>query len=134
VAVAAVEMRSYALARAVPIAVGVVVLLAGAFQFTPWKMHSLACCREAPEQGMRLAANAAVSWRQGIRLGFCCVFACANLTVMLLAIGVMNLHAMGIVTLAITAERLAPAGEDVARATGFLVFAAGLILIAQASR
>jgi predicted metal-binding membrane protein len=134
VTLTAVEMRSYTLARAVPIAVGVVVLLAGAFQFTPWKMHSLACCREASDQGMRLAANAAGSWRQGIRLGFCCLFACANLTLMLLAVGVMDLRAMGIVTIAITAERLAPAGEDVARATGFLVVAAGLILIAQASR
>jgi predicted metal-binding membrane protein len=34
--------------RAVPIAVGVVVLIAGALQFTAWKAHHLACCREAP--------------------------------------------------------------------------------------
>src|SRR5260370_37595593 len=35
--VAAVEMQQPALARAVPIAVGVVVLIAGALQFTAWK-------------------------------------------------------------------------------------------------
>src|SRR5215510_10177372 len=47
VALAAIEMQQPALARAVPIAVGVVVLIAGALQFTPWKAHHLACCREA---------------------------------------------------------------------------------------
>ena len=44
VALAAVEMQLPALARAVPIAVGVVVLIAGALQFTAWKAHHLACC------------------------------------------------------------------------------------------
>src|SRR5437773_7143755 len=37
VALAALEMQQPALARAVPIAAGVVVLIAGAFQFTAWK-------------------------------------------------------------------------------------------------
>ena len=133
VALAAVEMRSYALARAVPIAVGVVVLLAGAFQFTSWKMRYLVCCREVSDHGLRLAANAAGSWRHGIRLGFRCLFACANLTAMLLAVGVMDLRVMGIVTIAITAERLVLAGEGAARAAGFVAAGAGLILIAQAA-
>ena len=48
VALAAIEMQQPALARAVPIAVGVVVLIAGALQFTAWKARHLACCREAP--------------------------------------------------------------------------------------
>jgi predicted metal-binding membrane protein len=37
-----------ALARAVPISAGVVVLIAGALQFTAWKARHLACCQEAP--------------------------------------------------------------------------------------
>src|SRR5882757_9991964 len=45
VALAAVEMQQPALAPAVPIAVGVVVLIAGSLQFTTWKAHHLACCR-----------------------------------------------------------------------------------------
>ena len=48
VALAAIEMQLPALARAVPITVGVVVLITGALQFTAWKAHHLACCREAP--------------------------------------------------------------------------------------
>ena len=53
VALAAVEMRHAALAGAVPMAAGVVVLIAGAFQFTAWKAHHLACCREAPGAAAR---------------------------------------------------------------------------------
>ena len=45
-ALAAVEMQQPALARVVPIAIGVVVLIAGALQFTAWKARHLACCRE----------------------------------------------------------------------------------------
>ena len=45
---AVVEMRQPAWARPVPIEVGVVVLIAGAFQFSAWKARHLACCREAP--------------------------------------------------------------------------------------
>jgi predicted metal-binding membrane protein len=65
-------------------------------------------------------------------LGFHCGLSCANLTAILLVVGVMDLRAMAVITAAITAERLAPAGAPVARAIGFLVVGAGLILIAQA--
>ena len=41
-----IEMQRPALARVVPIAVGVVVVIAGALQFSAWKAHHLACCRE----------------------------------------------------------------------------------------
>jgi predicted metal-binding membrane protein len=51
---------------------------------------------------------------------------------MLLAFGIMDVRAMAVVTAAITAERLAPSGERVARATGALAVAGGLMLIARA--
>ena len=68
VALAAVEMQQPELARAVPIAVGVVVLIAGALQFTAWKAHHLACCREVPGRGRTLPADAGTAWRHGLRL------------------------------------------------------------------
>jgi hypothetical protein len=67
VALAAVEMQLPSLARAVPIAVGVVVLIAGALQFTAWKSHHLACCREAPGRDRTLPADAGTAWRHGLR-------------------------------------------------------------------
>ena len=53
VALTTLEMQQPALARAVPIAVGVVVLIAGAYQFTAWKARELASCRGEPGRGVR---------------------------------------------------------------------------------
>jgi predicted metal-binding membrane protein len=50
----------------------------------------------------------------------------------LLVIGVMDLRAMAVVAAAITVERLAPAGEHVARIIGALVVGTGVFLIATA--
>src|SRR5213596_1199369 len=133
VALAAVEMQQPALARAVPIVVGVVVLIAGALQFTAWKVRHLAYCREAPGRGRTLPADAGTAWRHGLRLGLHCSQCCAGLMAVLLVIGVMDLRAMAVVAAAITAERLAPAGERVARATGAAVVGAGLFLIVRAA-
>jgi predicted metal-binding membrane protein len=130
---AAIEMHQAALARALPIAVGVTVVIAGAFQFTAWKAHHLACCREAPGCRHTLPADAGTAWRQGVGFGLHCGKSCANLTAILLVIGVMDLRAMVVVTTAITLERLAPAGERVAQAIGAVIVAAGLALIARAT-
>jgi predicted metal-binding membrane protein len=133
VVLAAVEMEQPALARAVPVAAGMVILIAGAVQFTSWKAHHLACCRETPGRGCTLSTESGMAWRQGLRFGLHCSLSCANLTAIFLVIGVMDLRAMAMVTAAITAERLAPAGERVAQGIGAVVIAAGLLLIARAT-
>ena len=132
VALASVEMHQPAVARAVPIAVGLVVVAAGALQLTAWKARHLTCCREAPQGGRALAPDAATAWRHGLRLGLHCAECCAGLMAILLVVGVMDLRAMAVVGAAITVERLAPAGLRVARATGTVVVAVGLFLIVRA--
>src|SRR2546429_827726 len=132
VALAAVEMQQPALARAVPIAVGVVVLMAGALQLTAWKARHLAYCRETPGRGRTLPADAGTAWRHGLHLGLQCSHCCVGLMAILLVIGVMDIRAMAVVAAAIIGERLAPAGERVARATGAVVVGAGMFLIARA--
>jgi predicted metal-binding membrane protein len=132
VALAAVAMRQPALARAVPIAAGGVVLIAGILQLTAWKARHLACCREAPGCGRTLPADSGTAWRHGLRLGLHCGHCCAGPMAILLTVGVMDLRAMAVVTAAITVERLAPAGEGVARALGVVAIGAGLFLIARA--
>jgi predicted metal-binding membrane protein len=132
IALAAAAMQLPTLARAVPIAVGMVVLIAGLLQFTGWKIRHLACCREAPARDRMLPADADTAWRHGLRLGGHCSTCCAGLTAILLVIGVMDLRVMAVVAAAITVERLAPAGERVARVIGAVVVAAGLFLIARA--
>jgi predicted metal-binding membrane protein len=131
VALASIEMRQPALARAVPVAAGLAVLLAGAFQLTVWKARSLACCREVP--GPDRPAGAGTAFRHGVRLGLHCARCCGNLMVILLALGIMDLCAMAVVTAAITAERLAPAGTRVERALGAVAVGTGLLLIARAA-
>jgi predicted metal-binding membrane protein len=133
VALATVEMHQPALARAVPIAVGGVVLIAGALQFTAWKARHLACCREAPGRSRMLPSDVGTAWRCGLRLGLHCSYSCAGLTALLLVVGVMDFRAMAVVAAAITVERLAPAGERIARAIGAVVVGAGLFLIGQAA-
>jgi predicted metal-binding membrane protein len=132
VALATIEMQRPVLARAVPIAVGVVVLIAGALQFSAWKARQLVCCRDASGRGCAQPASASTALLDGVRLGLQCAPCCANLMVILLVVGVMDLRTMAVVTVAITSERLAPAGERVARAIGLAVVGAGLFLIARA--
>ena len=132
-ALAAVEMQQPALASAVPVAIGVVVLIAGVLQFTAWKSRHLACCREAPGADRSLPADAGTAWRYGLRLGLHCSTSCAGLTAILLVVGVMDLRVMAVVAAAITAERFGPAGERVARAIGIVTVGAGALLIARAA-
>jgi predicted metal-binding membrane protein len=131
VGLAAVEMHQDALARLVPIAVGLVLVTAGALQFTRWKAHQLACCHEALVEEWALPPESAAAWKHGMRLGFRCSYCCANLMAVLLAVGVMDLRAMAVVTAGITAERVAPAGERVVRSIGVVVVVIGLALFVR---
>ena len=133
VTLVAIEMQQPALARAVPIAVGMVVLIAGSLQLTAWKARQLACCREALACGVTLAADAGIAWRHGLRLGIHCSRCCAGLMAIPLVIGVMDLRTMAVVSGAIFVERLTSAGRRVARAIGTVVVGAGLLLIARAA-
>ena len=108
-----------------------VVLIAGALQFTRWKLRHLACCRPAPVRARTLPDDAATAYRYGVRLGLHCAQCCAGLIAILLVIGVMDLAAMAVVAVAITVERVLPAGERVARIIGAIIIAMGLFLIAR---
>jgi predicted metal-binding membrane protein len=131
-ALAALEMRQPLLARAVPAAAATVVLLAGVLQFSAWKARHLACCRYALEAPVP-AANAWQAIRLGLRLGVHCTYCCAGLVAMLLVIGMTDLRAMALVTVAVTAERLLPAGDRVAKGLGIVIVAAGLLLARRAA-
>ena len=132
IAVAAMEMKQPELSRAVPLATGLVVLIAGAFQFTKWKTHHLTCCRQAAGPRSK-KADTGTAWRHGLNFGVHCTLCCANWTAVLLVLGVMDLQAMAALTVGITVERLAPPGESVARAGGFVLVSSGLVLIARAT-
>jgi predicted metal-binding membrane protein len=116
-----------ALARVHPLAIGVVLIIAGALQRTSWKARQLALCGSPP-------ANLRAPWRYGLRLGVRCISSCAGLTAVMLVLGSMDLRVMIAVGCAITAERLAPSGVRVARVVGGIVAAGGFYLIAMAPK
>ena len=132
-AFAEAAMRLPSLARAVPVSMALVVLAGGAFQFTGWKADSLACCTPSLQREGTSFAGAGTAWRYGLYLGLHCSRACAGLTAILLVIGVMDLRAMVAVAVAITAERLAPAGQRIAWAVGAVSIATGVYLMGRAA-
>ena len=128
------EMQSPLLARAVPFAIGAIVLMAGVAQFTSWKAHHLACCRQMPDCCEALHGDLRSALRLGLRLGLHCVHCCFGLTMTLFVLGVMDLRAMALVTAAICVERLAPGnGIRAARFVGLVLVAAGVFLVERAA-
>ena len=101
-------------------------------QFTRWKAHQLACCGEvsAPgHSGVAAGAGAGAAWRHGLRLGVRCARCCGNLMAILLVVGVMDLAAMAVVTVGITAERLAPGDTGLVRRIGAVAVGAGIVML-----
>ncbi len=131
-ALMAFEMRWGAFARWLPVAAGVVLLAAGGVQLTSWKARQLALCREGSGCGCPPTPNTMDAWWHGLRLGLRCSLCCGSLMLALLAVGTMNLVAMAAVTIAISAERLAPAPLRVARMAGLAIVVVGVVTIARA--
>ena len=131
-ALAEAALRNPAIAAAVPLT-GALIVLAGALtQFSAAKARHLTCWRHLPGSGRKPEGPPLAAFRDGLRIGGHCAGGSAGLTAILLVCGVMDLAAMTVVAAAITAERLAPDGEEVARATGAGALGVGLVLTVQA--
>lgn len=130
--VTAIEMRWGTVAQWLPVAAGLVLLLAGGVQLTPWKARQLELCRDGSGRGCPPAPHALGAWRHGLGLGLRCSRSCGSLMLALLAIGMMEPIAMAAVTLAISAERLAPAPLRMARVAGVGIVVVGVLTIVGA--
>jgi predicted metal-binding membrane protein len=129
---AAIAMASPTLSGQMPVAAGLAIVAAGLLQLTHWKSRQLACCRGCHGTEATASVRASSAWRHGLSLGLTCIRCCAPPTLVLLVLGVMDLRAMLVVGAAITAERLAPQGPEIARATGKLAILSGLAMIVMA--
>lgn len=103
------------------------LLIAGAYQFTPLKRLCLAGCRTPLgfllgewRAGRRGAI--VMGWRHGVL----CVGCCWALMALLFVGGVMNLAWVAALAVAVAIEKLAPGGERIAPALGVLLIGAGL--------
>ncbi|MCA8018488.1 DUF2182 domain-containing protein [Burkholderia metallica] len=123
------------LARATPFTAGAVVLAAGVLQFSGWKARRLACCRQDATCAHPSRGDTGAAWRYGVRAALRCGACCGNLMTVALAVGMMDLRVMAAVTVAIAAERLAPAGGRIgvriARLVGCVAAGGGLAMIAR---
>jgi predicted metal-binding membrane protein len=110
-----------------PWATGAIVLCAGALQRSRWKARQLVRCRVVCMAAV-VPSNAATLWQGGCRFGVACALSCAAPMAVLFVAGLMDAPMMLVITAAITAERVTPAGERIARLTGSLALTAGLIM------
>jgi predicted metal-binding membrane protein len=129
---AALVLRLPLLARTVPLAGGLVVLMAGRFQLSATKARYLACCRSVATCDPAMSGGAGTALRCGARLGLHCCGCCAGFTAALLAAGLTDWRAMALASAAITAERFARDGARMARIAGWATVGAGIVLVVQA--
>ena len=113
--------------RALPYGVALALVAAGVFQLTPLKQICLRNCRTP--LGFLLG-----QWRPGLRgslaMGWAhavyCLGCCWALMVVLVAAGAMGLPWVLLIAAVVAAEKLAPRGEWVARATGLALILLGV--------
>jgi predicted metal-binding membrane protein len=104
-----------------------VLLLAGAYQFTPFKQVCLRACRSPFSFIMqRWRPGAAGAFRMGVEHGLYCLGCCWVLMLVLFAGGVMNLAVIVALTALVQFEKVAPFGELTARAGGAVLIGLGV--------
>lgn len=134
IALTTTAMRWPALARSEPLATGLILVCAGSVQFSAWKTRWLESCRAESADGPHLSHDGGSACRRGVDLGVRCLLCCANLMMVLLVTGVMDLGAMALVTAAITFERAVPWPRRAARLTGLVIVAVGMVMVGGALR
>jgi predicted metal-binding membrane protein len=115
-----------------PIALGITLIAAGLYQFTPLKRVCLSHCRSP-------FAFVAEHWRDGrggalgmgLRHGIYCLGCCWALFAVLVAVGVMSMPWMILLTLLVFAEKVFPIGQRVAAAAGLGLFLLGVAVAAK---
>ncbi len=111
------DSRSYLLS-------GIILVLAGIYQWTPWKDACLEQCRSPLHYFMtRWREGHWGAIRMGVHHGAYCVGCCWALMAVMFAIGVMNVLWMVIIAFFVLAEKISPVSAK------FLRLFSGLILV-----
>ncbi|HEY2864600.1 MAG TPA: DUF2182 domain-containing protein [Casimicrobiaceae bacterium] len=108
---------------------GLLLVVAGIYQFSPWKTTCLNRCRAPAEF---LAAHhrsgtlgpLSMGWRHGIQ----CIGCCWALMALLFVFGVMNLLWVAALAIFVLVEKLSPAGVFAGRVGAVLMLGAGVAL------
>jgi predicted metal-binding membrane protein len=106
-------------------AAAVFLIVAGVYQWTPWKQACLTACQSPLAFLMRRWRSGAWgAFRMGVDHGAYCVGCCWALMLLLFAGGVMNLTVIAALTAFVAFEKLAPIGVWGARVSGALLIGA----------
>jgi predicted metal-binding membrane protein len=113
---------------------GVLLVVAGVYQWLPVKAACLEKCR-APLQFflMRWKPGAVGAFRMGAVHGAFCVGCCWALMLLLFAAGVMNLIWLALIAGFVLVEKLLPGARIVGRVAGAVLVAAGVVMLIDAS-
>lgn len=109
-----------------------VLIAAGAFQFTSLKTACLEHCR-SPVRFLteRRRSGAAGAFRMGGEHGLYCLGCCWALMALLFVGGIMNLYWIVGLTALVAAEKLTPWGKPISRAVGAVLLAWGTLVLAE---
>ncbi len=115
-----------------PRAGAVFLVVAGVYQWTPWKRACLTTCQSPVAFLMRRWRSGAWgAFRMGVEHGAYCVGCCWALMLLLFAGGVMNLTVIAALTAFVAFEKLAPVGIWSARVSGALLIGVAAWVIAS---
>lgn len=121
--------------RWLPTVGGVVMIVAGLYQFTPWKTLCLRACRSPltflATHDFRRGARGALA--AGISHGAWCLGCCWALMAVLVVVGLMNLVWMGAITIVFIAEKNWRHGVGLTQAVGVALTALGVAIVAVPS-
>lgn len=111
-----------------PLLSGLLLAIAGVYQFTPLKKACLQACRTPVGFLMgEWRPGAAGALRMGLRHGMFCAGCCWAVMALLFVGGVMNLPWIAALSIVVAIEKLAPRGEKIAPVLGVLLIAAGVL-------
>jgi predicted metal-binding membrane protein len=113
---------------------GILLVVAGAVQFTRLKEVCLRHCRTP--MGFLLTEwrdGAAGAWQMGFKHGLVCLGCCWALMGLLFVAGVMNLAWVAALTVAVVIEKLHPAGVRIGKFLGGILIVSGIVQIAALS-
>jgi len=118
--------------RITPILGAVVVVVAGVYQLTPLKSVCLTHCRSPFDFVLNhWRAGTSGALRMGLEHGLYCLGCCWFLMALLFAAGIMSLLWMAAITVFVLVEKLFPAGQWIARTSGFAMLAFGAYLMCR---
>jgi predicted metal-binding membrane protein len=128
----AAALLSPAMVATSPLLSGLLLIVAGVFQWTPLKHTCLATCRSPMSflmTGWRPGRRGA--FMVGLRHGVYCLGCCWALMALLFVVGVMNLFWVAAIAAVVLLEKVAPGGHFLGRIGGVALVAAGVLLVFQ---